>query len=82
MKKRLCIYSVVMISLFAFSACGDSNNKTIINKGEVVRCTEGFSMLKKGDEVTILVDDTEIDIRHTQDGKKKACIISGKAKIN
>ena len=83
MKKRLYIYSITILTLLAFNACGDSNKKTTVNKGEIVRCTTGtFSMLVKGDKVTILVDDTEMDIRHTQDGKKKACIISGKAKIN
>ena len=83
MKKRLPIYSITILSLLVFNACGDSNKKTTINKGEIIRCTTGtFSMLEKGDQITILVDDTEMDIRHTQDGKKKACIISGEAKIN
>jgi len=83
MKNKVHIYSIAILSLFAFNACGDSNKKTTVNKGEIVRCTTGtFSMLDKGDKVTILVDDTEIDIKHTQEGKKKACIISGKAKIN
>ena len=83
MKKRLYIPIVWLISLLVLTSCGGVSETISNQNGEMLKCTTGtFSMLKKGDIVSILVDDTEIDIRHTQDGKKKACILSGKAKIN
>jgi major membrane immunogen (membrane-anchored lipoprotein) len=83
MRKRLKVSTLAIVSLLVFNACGDSNKKTTINHSEIVRCTTGtFSTLAKGDKVTILVDDTEMDIRHAQNGEKKACVISGEAKIN
>ena len=83
MKNRLAIHTVTLIGLLVFTACGDSNKKVYINKGDIVRCSTGtYSSLDKGDKVTVLMDDTEIDIKHTENGKKKACIVSGNAKIN
>lgn len=79
---RAILFSTVGV-LF-FTACGDSNKKTYIAKDLIIeRCSTGnFTPLNKGDKVTILTDDTEIDLRHLQNGKKKACVRSGSAKIN
>jgi len=79
---RAILFSTV--GLLFFTACGDSNKKTRIAKDLMIeRCSTGnFTPLSKGDKVTILTDDTEIDLRHLQNGKKKACVRAGSAKVN
>ena len=83
MKHTLQTTLIATVGVLLLSACGDKNKKTIIAKDHIVRCSTGtFVTLYKGDKVTVLSDDTEIDLRHAQDGSKKACIISGDARIN
>jgi hypothetical protein len=48
---------------------------------KVKNCDEGYTALKKGDKVTATKDETEVKIRHIEDGKKEACVISGEAEI-
>jgi len=39
-------------------------------------------MLKKDDKIIALTNDTEVSIRHNEDGRKEACVVSGEAIIN
>ena len=83
MKHTLQTTLIATVGLLLLSACGDKNKKTLISKDHIVRCATGtFVTLNKGDKVTGRDDDTEIDRRHAQDGSKKACIITGDARIN
>jgi len=78
------VISPLIASILFFTACGDSSKKRHIAKDLMIeRCSKGeFTSLSKGDKVTILLDNTELDIRHYQDGTKKACVRSGSAKVN
>ena len=42
---------------------------------KIVKCsTNTYSSLKKGDKIIALVNDTEMSIRHSEDGKKKLAL--------
>ena len=76
--------TILSMGLLFFTACGDSNKKTLINKNLMITaCTTGeFVTLYKDDKVTVLSENTELNIIHSEDGTKKACALTGSAKIN
>jgi len=81
-------FILAIASAFLLSACGGGGSSTpptdtdpVINTVKLCN-NDTYSALKKGDKVTALTNDTEVKLRHNQDGKREACVLRGKAKIN
>ena len=78
---------IVTASILLLNACGGGDVKSTlpipVAVTKVKKCaTNTYSSLKKDDKIIALTDDTEVKLRHTQDGKREACIVNGEAKIN
>ncbi|MCF6244090.1 MAG: hypothetical protein L3J43_03565 [Sulfurovum sp.] len=85
---------IIGVCLLGIIGCGGDNNKKIFIQNEpknepknaltmIQKCdTKTFTILKKTNIVTILSDNTELDIRHSQDSSKKVCVLTGSARID
>lgn len=47
----------------------------------VPSCSSGIVELKSGDKIEKISDDPEIEITHSEDGNKSACLNNGEAEI-
>jgi len=80
-------FIIAAVSILLLNACGGGDKKSTLPTPAAVtkvkKCvTNTYSSLKKDDKIIALTDDTEVKLRHTQDGKREVCIVTGEAKIN
>ena len=74
--------------MLVLNGCGGDGkskqkSKDTLNVNKVEQCSANkMTRLKKYDQVTVLTNDTQVHITHTQSGEREACVMSGDAKVN